>query len=328
MKLFNFDIILNKTDVEPRKHLSAPTNPASTTDEAISLCYTSKQYTDLLLICQSNKTIPVHKIIICPQCSFIANALKKPWAKTKTNDQGEETPYIDFSSEQLETVQQMVEYFYRGNYSDTPLDPSKPAKESFHHGIERIREHVGVYILAKQYLIPPLATKALQKMQDLQYDHPTSILQSAALVELVRYIYDNTLVSEGNEVGSIVARLAAKYAKFILETPDAKGMNVFSLAGGQGGIRNSNSNIDIDIDDILVGEYIDAIAEKDEGLAEAMLLYEGFGREVVQVLDFLWVEGRRDPSYAPRWVPRAVTVAYWGGADGESGGGGVLPQFN
>ncbi|TID23490.1 hypothetical protein E2P81_ATG03061 [Venturia nashicola] len=312
MNCCSCDIILNNANVEPNNQFSAPINPASTANEAIFLCYTSKQYTDLILICKSNVSIPVHKIIICPQCSFISNALKKPWAKTKPHPDHEakEISYIDFSDDPTQAINQMIEFFYKGTYTSPPTDPSKSSTPTFHHGIDRIRQHVQVYIVATKYLIPTLAAKALQQITDLQHDYPKSMEQSPALVDLIRYLYENTSVSEGrgNEVGKIIAKVTARYAKYILETPGEGGTNVFFLGWEQG----------VPMTQTLIDEFVDAIAEKDETLAVVMLDYlEDFGKEVIKFLCHSWgksgVEGEGGPNtqtylYSYRWAPDQAEI--------------------
>lgn len=188
----------------------------------------------------------------------------------------------------------MVEFFYKGNYTDTPIDPSKSSSPSFHYGIERMKEHAEVYVLANKYLIPMLSAKADVKFDDLTHDYPKSVRQSPALLELVRYIYDNTVDSDGNGVRNMVTKVAAKYAKCILETPDQSGCNTFTLD-----IKRVYPDIEA-----LIDEYIDAIAEKDEGFAECMLDIPHFvellllfsGRTLRPVPTSLWADSAQQAN--------------------------------
>lgn len=177
----------------------------------------------------------------------------------------------------------MDEFFYTGNYTDTSINPSKSSSPSLHYGIERMRKHAEVYVLANKYLIPTLSAKAHVKFDDVIHDYPKYGQQSPALLELVRYIYDNTVDSDGNGVRNIVTKVAAKYAKYILETPDQSGCNSFTL---------DKKRVIEDIE-TLVDEYIDATAEKDEGFAKCMLDIPHFGQRVVKSL--LLFSGRTLP---------------------------------
>ncbi|EGX93381.1 BTB/POZ fold domain containing protein [Cordyceps militaris CM01] len=115
---------------------------------------TAKEYCDLELIIPGEKTISVHKVVVCPQSSVLAAA--------QVHDASDSPYTINFDGE---TTERVVEYLYTGEYT---LGRS-PIYVGFSDYDEisslTLSAHCQVVSLALQLKISALASKAVNYIE-------------------------------------------------------------------------------------------------------------------------------------------------------------------
>ncbi|KAJ9129702.1 hypothetical protein NKR23_g12480 [Pleurostoma richardsiae] len=164
--------------------------------------YSSGEYSNLTITC-NGKRFQVHRAIVCPRSEFFAAALRQGFKEA-----GEGT--IDLSSDDLHTVEIMIQYFYcldydvfsqgqqpdNGNNKLQVLEKSRPPLLS---------THAKVYAIGEKYLIGGLKALALRKFNAAITTH----WARDDFLEAVREAYGSTPDTDRGLRNSVIAAIHA-----------------------------------------------------------------------------------------------------------------------
>ncbi|KAI9895995.1 hypothetical protein N3K66_009064 [Trichothecium roseum] len=124
----------------------------------------SGQYSDLKLICE-NQEIKVHKMVVCTQSSVLAAAVEGAFEEAKTG-------VIRIQEFKVETVRQMVQFLYNGEYNDQFQDQDEDTYSLFESTdnnistpVENLAQHIRANAIADYYDIDGLAELSRKKVQ-------------------------------------------------------------------------------------------------------------------------------------------------------------------
>ncbi|KAK8205049.1 hypothetical protein IWZ01DRAFT_559536 [Phyllosticta capitalensis] len=136
----------------------------------------SGQYSDLTIVDRAGRRWQVHKVIVCSECEFFANAIKGGFKEA-------ETGVIELPNDDPAAVRALLEYIYAKDYN-----PIRAAELNY-----ILMFHVEVYIIGEIYNMPDL--------KDLAFDHIVSMLvcikpSCYMVVPIVKRIYESTPESD------------------------------------------------------------------------------------------------------------------------------------
>jgi len=150
-----------------------------------------------LIVGKDRQELQVHTHIFQNSGSSTLAALvdaNKPWREAQEGR-------IDWSDQHVDIVLEMLHYLYFkhserfGQYQDTPSKPGSSKKE-IEGKFSTALHNVKVYIFADFYLLNKLQESAIASLRKiLEVRDPELMLSADQLVQLVVYVYDNTLVS-------------------------------------------------------------------------------------------------------------------------------------
>ncbi|KAH7169828.1 uncharacterized protein B0J16DRAFT_359145 [Fusarium flagelliforme] len=164
-------------------------------------------YADLTLISRAEQ-YSAHRVIVCPQSPVIAKKFRTQFQSTTQDpscDSCGVTPryFFDFSQDDPQAVDCLVQYFYRQDYQssfcgpvieDTGLGEAEGASSSLPLEQSSIDDsypifHVKVYALAEFYNVPALKERALEKFNRVIQDN----LQPYRFLDGAEEAYESTI---------------------------------------------------------------------------------------------------------------------------------------
>ncbi|OJD32334.1 btb poz domain protein [Diplodia corticola] len=132
--------------------------------EGLRKCLASGEGSDMTIKC-GDTVHNVHRMIVCVQSSFFANAMKK-----EHNFEEAQTNVVDLSDDDPAVVQAAIRFMYTGHYSVTELVGQD----------EKIDMHLSVYFFADRCGIGGLreyCTKEIKKLLETDFFRPELFLR-------------------------------------------------------------------------------------------------------------------------------------------------------
>ncbi|KAF2103787.1 hypothetical protein NA57DRAFT_50656 [Rhizodiscina lignyota] len=148
--------------------------------------YKTHNYADLTIICGDVK-FPVHKLVVCPQSTFLTNACKFGWKESSKNEIVLNDINIDVPAADPKLITHMIYYFYHFDYltdegasgNRTYVPPGKRGPEA-----SSPVTHALMYAIADYYDIPGLKKAAERKYDAVvkKCSHHSSFVESIPIV--------------------------------------------------------------------------------------------------------------------------------------------------
>ncbi|KAK0645281.1 hypothetical protein DIS24_g8038 [Lasiodiplodia hormozganensis] len=115
--------------------------------DALYKAVESGDYCDLRLRLSDDTELKVHRVVLCTQCEFFANAIKPGHFLANSS-------VIDLKNDPPQAIRRLVEFLYTGRYTVNGLR-SLPNEYA-----EFVLAHADVYVVSKLYEVPKLEEEA------------------------------------------------------------------------------------------------------------------------------------------------------------------------
>jgi hypothetical protein len=152
--------------------------------------YEDTTFCDLTIRCQ-NRSLRVHRVVICSQCSFFQRACTNGFRMSSaspfrslpklTRSQESHTGVIELPEDEPKIFEHIIEFSYLGSYGESRF--------------VGLLEHAQVFSFATKYDHPTLAQEAIEHYADLAYvTFPQRNLGGdfGEFLETIPYVYQST----------------------------------------------------------------------------------------------------------------------------------------
>lgn len=167
----------------------------------LALLLRSGDYSDMTLVCDGQE-FKVHKLVMCSLSPVLAAAMKEPFeasiaylsfgrGRRLTHEQEAKTGVIQIKDFEAETVAQMVDFLYTGDYKvQTPAEEENTQMADGDEATPRhidtdwaLAQHIRVNAIADYYNIARLTEKSTSNISDVIQTHsdPETLLEAASL---------------------------------------------------------------------------------------------------------------------------------------------------
>ncbi|QDS69486.1 hypothetical protein FKW77_006690 [Venturia effusa] len=159
--------------------------------DAVSSCLDSGDHSDLTIKCENNE-FKAHKVVLCPQSTFFAKALKK------NAFQEGQTGVISMDADDPDAIHAMLRFLYTGDYSNENLT---------------MQSHLKIYELADKVDVSSLKTLCEEKFKGIAGVD----WKDATFPACIKLAYDITPPgSSGERLRSIVVEIVSEHVKDLL----------------------------------------------------------------------------------------------------------------